>query len=197
MSKRLLRILPLLPLAVMLAAFPRTAEAAIADDSGEVEVFVGWLWPDEEDNSDDDELDDVTGGVRLGYNWTPRFGIQGSVQGWQADGGSSDADLEAWFIDLAAVWNVNPDNRATVIIYGGPGWSTWDLEDEDSRLDDDHFTVHVGVGCRAQVTPRFYVRPNAQAHWIKVDNDKDDDDDEDNLTWELTVGFGWVLGPTL
>ena len=61
-------------LALALAA--GTASAEVYDGTGEVEIYAGWLWPDDEAG---ESLSDLTYGFRAGYNPLPHFGISGTL----------------------------------------------------------------------------------------------------------------------
>lgn len=185
-------------LTLTMTTFAMPAAADVDAGTGEIEVFAGWLWPDADSGVD---LDDLTYGLRLGYNVTEHFGIMGSLSYWQADdtilGGTFDIDVDGVFFDLSFEWIVNPDSRANFIVYGGPGYAAFnsDWHDKtgllggDFSVDDDVFTMHFGLSGRFQVTDIFYIRPDARVRWS--DNDLRSDDSYD---YEASIGFGWYLG---
>lgn len=177
------------------------ATPALADvdaGTGEIEIYAGWLWPDEDSGTD---LDDLTYGLRLGYNVTEHFGIMGSLGYWEGSdtvaAGAYKLDEDGLFFDLSFEWIVNPDSRSVFIFYGGPGYAGWNADYNDKTgglfpdfsIDDDVFTLHAGITARFQVTDTFYIRPDARVRWS--DNDLRSDDSYD---WEATLGLGWYLG---
>jgi len=174
------------------------ASADVKSGSGEIEVYAGWLWPDDDPGID---TDDLTYGIRLGYNVTEHFGITGSLGYWEANDsvallGYNRLEADGLFFDLSFEWIINPDSRAAFLLFGGPGYASFngDLVDKTGVLstasfDDDVFTAHAGVALRAQVTDRFYLRPDVRVRWNDSDLHSDDAYD-----WEASLGFGWYLG---
>lgn len=184
-------------LALGLGATPAVAD--VDGGTGDFEVYAGWLWPDEPSGVD---LDDATYGIRLGYNVTEHFGILGSLGYWD----SSDAvtggvvDERAWFFDVSFEWIVNPDSNSVFVVYGGPGFASWDASFDakavgfaDASWDGDDLTAHVGFTGRLGNGGRWYVRPDVRVRWLDTGNDVFDDTD-DQFMWEATVALGWYLG---
>jgi hypothetical protein len=171
-------------------AWAPKASAAIPDNSGTIELFAGWYNPEE--NVPSQDLADWTYGVRGGINFTPHFLFQGGVQRFTTDYDTlvGTVDIEQWMADLSFGWLVNPDNKATFLVYGGPGYA-WTNTDFPTikDADDNSFSAHVGVGGIIQIGKSFYLRPDARYRWIDGDNHNDDRGD-----WEATFGFGWLLG---
>ena len=169
------------------------ASAAIADNSGTIEVFAGWYMP--EDNVAGQNLDDWTGGIRGGVNFTPHFLFQGGVQVFQTDYATipGDVNIDQWMADLSFGWMATPDKRATFLIYGGPGyvWTNFDFPTVKD-MNDDNWSAHVGIGGILQAGKRFYIRPDVRFRWIDGNGAGNDSRND----WEGTVGFGWLLGDT-
>ena len=187
-----------LALSAVLVAAP-AARAEVSADSGNVEVFVGWLWPEDVDGPDVD--DDWTYGIRGGYNFTKHFGLEVGVQGFNSDidmpAPFNDFDADGIFADLTFVWMVNPDDRAVFQVFGGPGFGWWSYDDNVSATkddDDDTWTAHFGVGGKISCTKRFYLRPEARVRWFDDDEDPSGADGDGHTDLETSIGFGWYLG---
>lgn len=170
-----------------------TASAAIADNSGTIEVFAGWYMP--EDEIAGQNLDDWTGGIRGGVNFTPHFLFQAGVQVFQTDYATipGNVNIDQWMVDVSFGWIATPERRATFLVYGGPGytWTNFDFPTVKD-VDDNEWSAHVGIGGILQAGQRFYIRPDARYRWIDGSDGAGDDSRGD---WEATVGFGWLLGP--
>jgi hypothetical protein len=184
-------------LTLAMAAGATPAVADVDAGTGEIEIYAGWLWPDEESGTD---LDDLTYGLRLGYNVTEHFGIVGTLGYWQAEdtvaSGLFEQDTDGLFFDVSFEWIVNPDSEAVFIVYGGPGYAAFNADYRDKlgtgldfSVDDDVFTVHAGMTARFQVMENFFIRPDLRVRWSDSDLRSDDAYD-----WEATLGVGWYLG---
>lgn len=190
--------------ALLLATFAMAASIAHAETTaktGNVEVVTGWYWPENGSLSTDPDSD-FTAGLRFGYNFTNRFGIQGNAQ-WLATSfersapfAGSSGDVTATIVDLSLIWNANPDDRAVFHVFGGPGyaWTNIDLTPavED---DDDVFTLHLGLGASIYATKHFYIRPDVAVRWFSEDEGSTPTVDGDGHTdFQFTVGLGWEWG---
>lgn len=203
-------------LALAFAASLAPARAEIVGGSGEIEVFGGWYWPDDDSTS----LDDLTYGIRGGINFTPAFGMMLGLGYTEADDsavvvgvlpgpvlyGPGRVDTEQWHADLSLVWNVNPDSNAIFQILGGIGYAERDVTFKVagvkpfSTQNNESFTAHFGLAGRFQVTDTFYIRPEARLRWFDQDPLEVKDGlggktkDQDRLDYEATIAFGWALG---
>ena len=151
---------------------------------------VGWYSPDEDVPGQD--LDDLTWGLRGGFDFTKHFRMQLGAQNFSTDYDTvpGQVDIDQWMLDLSMGWNVNPDSKAVFTVYGGPGWASTDVDFPVLKdTSDSSLTAHVGLGLRVQIANRFYIRPDARWRWIDGDDKSDDRND-----WEATLGFGWTLG---
>ena len=179
-----------LALAALAFAWSPAAQAAITEKTGNLEVFVGWYTP--EDDIPDESLDDVTYGMRGGFNFTKHFMLQFGAQMFSTDYSTpaGDVDVDQWMFDTSFGWYVNPDSRAVFLVYGGPGWSNTDMDFPVVKDESDSsLSAHVGIGGVISFGHRFYLRPDARYRWIDGDDNSDSRGD-----WEATLGFGWALG---
>lgn len=172
------------------AMFAPAAQAAITEDTGNIEIFAGWYAPEEDIPGEN--LDDLTYGLRGGYNFTSHFMLQFGLQRFDTDyrvvGGT--VDIDQWMFDVSFGWMVNPEDRGVFMLYGGPGWANTDIDVPVGKdFDDSSLSLHLGVAGLLEITPRFYMRPDGRYRWIDGDSNNDDRGD-----WEVTLGFGWALG---
>lgn len=185
-------------LAATLGAFATDAQAETYPGTGEFEIYAGWFWPDEEG---DTNLDDLTYGVRLGYNFTEHFGLSGTLGYWEADdtafGGFVDSD--ALFFDISFEWLVNPEDLAVFVVYGGPGLVSTETSFVDPGdftknflVDGEEFSVHFGLGARISAGERWFLRPDVRLRWFDDGHPLNGNDEE--LSWEATFGVGWYIG---
>lgn len=193
-------------LAIAAATMTATAQAETTAKTGNVEIFAGWYWPENE-STVADPSDDWTYGLRLGYNFTNRFGLQFGVQGLNTDYNltaplSGSADIDALMTDLSLIWHANPDDRAVFHVFGGPGYS-WSTIEAPSILDpkfeddDDVFTMHLGIGVNIYATKNFYIRPDVAGRWFFEDEDNalgPGTDGDSHTDWQFTLGLGWEWG---
>ena len=168
-----------------------SASAEVAEGSGELELYVGYLMPDESPGIDG--ADDIIYGVRGGYNFSPRGGFQGSIGRYDDDVDvvcvtppCPAIDVTQTMIDLSFLWHVNPAGRAVFNVYVGPGWTFADASLAGVSASDDSLTAHFGLGAKVGVTDAFYLRPDTRFRWYE-------DSGADN-EWEASLGFGWTFG---
>ena len=144
--------------------------------------------------------DDVTYGIRYGYNFTNAWGIELSL-GQSATavkklvGGNLDLDLTT--VDVDAVWHFDTGSQWVPYVVAGVGYASADLDrpilgtvnGRAVAIDDDKgFTFNAGVGTKYFVTDSFLVRLEARYRYL--DGVVDRFDDSLN-TFETTLGVGW------
>ncbi len=187
------------PAALALVAFALVsspARAAVPERSGDLEVAIGWYWP--ENQSGADVNDDFTYGIRGGYNVTKHFAVQGGIQGF--DSGinntypTADTTFDIVMVDVSFAWLANPDAKAVFELYAGPGyaWQTVNPPGTGNTIDENVFTGHVGVGAQIGITKSFYIRPDARYRWFDGSDSTGHVDSHGDL--EATISFGWYLG---
>lgn len=144
--------------------------------------------------------DDLTYGVRYGYNFTSNWGIELSL-GQSASSvtelSNGDVDLDLTTADVDAVWHFNSGSRFVPYVVAGMGYASADLDapirgtvngGAVSIEDDSGFTLNAGVGAKYFATDRFLVRFEARYRYL--DGVVDTFDDSLN-TFETTLGVGW------
>lgn len=172
------------------ATLAPAAHAVVTEDTGNIEVFVGWYVPEEDVTGE--SLDDLTWGIRGGYNFTSHFMMQFGGQVFTTDYETiaGDVDIDQLMFDASFGWLANPEDRGVFVLYGGPGWVDTEMDPPVGKsVSDSSLSAHVGIGGIIQVKNRFYMRPDARYRWIDGD-----DSDDDRGDWEVTLGFGWALG---
>ena len=184
-------------LAALAATTPTPARADGNGHVGEIEIFAGYLWADYSNH--DLDLDDFVYGARGGYNFTDRFALQGTVERFDGEDSTGSGlgkvtyRVQSWFVDVSFVWQVNPDDRATFMVYGGPGWGNFDADITGSTIavDDSEFTLHAGLGLEIALTKHIYLRPDVRTRWYELDESFGSDD---SLDWEITGAIGFWVG---
>lgn len=189
--------------ALALNAAPAVAQ--VEANSQEVHAYGGQLFGDDlTDTTISGRTpkldDDLTYGVRYGYNFTSNWGIELSL-GQSASsvtelaGGDVDLDLTA--ADVDAVWHFNSGSRFVPFAVAGFGYASADLDAPIRGTvnggavaieDDSGFTLNAGVGAKYFATDRFLVRFEARYRYL--DGVVDNFDDSLN-TFETTLGVGW------
>lgn len=144
--------------------------------------------------------DDLTYGVRYGYNFTRNWGIELSL-GQSATSvtelSSGDVDLDLTTADVDAVWHFSTGSRFVPYVVAGLGYASADLDAPIrgtvngaavSIEDDSGFTLNAGFGAKYFATDRFLVRFEARYRYLDGVVDKFDDSLN---TFETTLGIGW------
>jgi outer membrane protein with beta-barrel domain len=178
MSKKLL----LLSAAVMMMVVGGVAPAAAGQPH--LELYAGYYVPGQSAFDDD-----LTFGLRFGGRPTERFG-------WQVSGGVFDlngeedrplqgrvGDANAFLVDASFQWFPGGGNFA---VFGGPGFSSIDIDHEGSTQDtsDDTFTLHIGASYLFQIGESFYLRPDVRFRDFQGDV-------YDKTDTEASLAFGW------
>lgn len=197
----------LIGLAVVGALALNTAPAVAQVESGtqEVHAYGGELFGDDLTDTRISGRtpkldDDVTYGVRYGYNFTNNWGIELSL----GRTGSSvtglvgrDIDLDLTTLDVDAIWHFNTGSQLVPYVVAGLGYASADLDAPIVGLangapvrinDDEGFTANAGAGLKYYVNDRFLVRLEARYRYLDGVVDKFDDSLN---TVETTLGVGW------
>lgn len=140
------------------------------------------------------ELDDkATFGLRYGYNYTERFGLELSG-GFSPNSVTKlvggDVDLNLYTVDLDAVWHFAPGAVLSPYVLAGVGYASADLDRPllGNIEDDDGFTLNAGVGLKYAVSEHVVLRGELRYRYL--DKVIDRLDSELN-TVETTLGIGW------
>lgn len=197
----------LIGLAVLGALAINTAPAMAQVESGtqEVHAYGGEIFGDDLTDTTisgrQPKLDDdVTYGVRYGYNFTDTWGIELSL-GQTASSVTNliggDVDLDLTTLDVDAVWHFNSGSQLVPYLVAGIGYASADLDapivgTANGALvrisDDNGFTLNAGAGLKYYATDRFLVRLEARYRYLDGVVDKFDDSLN---TVETTLGVGW------
>ena len=183
------------------------AGAQVEPNTQEVYVYAGELFGDDLTDTaisgQTPELDDdVTYGMRYGYNLTESWGLELSV-GYTPSSvtrlAGGDVDLDLTTVDVDAVWHINPQARLVAYALAGAGYASADLNDTIQgtadgvpvSIDDDSgFTLNAGVGAKYFATDRLLLRLEARYRYL--DGIVDEFDDSLN-TVETTLGVSWTF----
>lgn len=181
------------------------ASAQVQAGTQEVDVYGGELFgdtiTDREVSGAKPELDDdITYGVRYGYNFTNSFALEASLGNATSSVtklAGPDIDLDLTTLDLDAVWNFDTGSKLVPYVLAGAGYAKADLDrpitgtvnGQPVSLDDDEgFTLNAGVGAKYFVSDNVLLR--LEARYRYVDAVLDDLDDSLN-TVETTLGVAW------
>jgi len=144
--------------------------------------------------------DDLTYGLRYGYNFTDTWGAElslGHTTGSATDLPGRDADLDLTTFDVDAVWHFNPGERLVPYAFAGVGIAWADLDrvitgTVDGRPvtinDDNGFTLNAGAGLKYFATDNLSLRLDARYRYMNSVVDRFDDPLN---TVETTLGVGW------
>ena len=189
--------------ALLLSAVPVMAQ----DEAGsrEVHVYAGQLFGDDiTDTAVSGRTpkldDDVTYGVRAGYNFNQTWGIETSL-GFNPNSVTNlagrDVDIDISLIDVNAVYLFRPFSRFVPYLTAGAGYASADLDapiqgtvnGQPVSIDDDSgFTLNAGFGAKYFVNDRFMIRLDARYRYMDAVLDKFADSPN---TVEATLGVGW------
>lgn len=189
--------------ALVLSAVP--AYAQVQAGSQYVDAYAGALFGDDVTDTRisgvEPELDDdVTFGLRYGYNLTDQWGLEASL-GYSPNKvtglPSGNVDIDLTTLDLSAVYNFNTGTRIVPYVLGGIGYAFADLDrplqgtvnnQPVSLRDDDGFTLHAGIGAKFFATDHVLIRLEGRYRYL----DKVVDNFDHSLnTFETTLGVGY------
>lgn len=185
--------------ALSVAAVP--AMAQVTAGSQEVSAYVGEAFGDDVSdrkiNGRTPELDDdLTFGLRYGYNFTDALGLElslGRTNTSVTGLATRDIDLDLTTFDVDAVYHFNPSSRFVPYVLAGIGYASADLDRPIGvgavRVSDDNgFTLNAGVGAKYFITDTVSLRLDARYRYL----DKVIDRYDDSLnTFETTFGVGF------
>jgi outer membrane beta-barrel protein len=189
--------------ALLMNAVPAFAQVKAGSQS--VEAYAGALFGDDVTDvrlsGQQPKLDDdVTFGLRYGYNFTENWGIETSLglsptKVTNLTGG--DVDLDLWTLDVDAVYHFNPAGRFVPYVLAGAGYASADLDRDLTGTvnatpvairDDNGFTLNAGVGAKYFATDNLVFRLEGRYRYL----DKVVDRFDDSLnTFETTLGVGY------
>jgi len=161
--------------ALMVAAFvfllPLPARSEIRGGSIEVTPFGGYNWFQDKQNLKDRP---VYGG-RLGYNFTPHFGIEGTVEFIKTavdDKGLTSFkegqfgfpmdDVDLYFYHVDAVFHFMPEGRFNPFIVAGFGGAHY----KPRVSDHDMAAFNVGVGAKYWLTDHIALRADLRDYMV-------------------------------
>ena len=189
--------------ALLISTAPATAQ--IKQGSSEVHVYGGELFGDElvdrNVSGKRPQLDDdVTFGLRYGYNFAKALGLEVSV-GYSPNQvtklATSDIGLNVLTADVDGVWNITPELKVVAYLLGGGGYGHASIDrpikgtvgGRNVTINDNHgFTANAGVGARIFVTDSLMVRVEGRYRYMDKVVDKFDNSLN---TVEATAGIGW------
>lgn len=190
-----------------LAGTALPAMAQVTEGSQEVHAYVGEMFGDDLTDRRISGTrptldDDVTYGLRYGYNFGEGWGLDLSLGQTKstvtnlASGHGMDLDLTTFDID--GIYHFNPSGRFVPYVVAGIGFATADLDTPITgtinggtpvRINDDNsFTANAGIGAKYFVSDNVSLRLDARYRYL----DKLVDRFDDHLnTFETTFGVGF------
>lgn len=190
----------------VLAGNAMPAMAQIAASSQEVHIYVGEAFGDQLTDrmvsGRSPELDDdVTFGVRYGYNFTEAWGIDlslGRTNTAVTKLAGRDIDFDLTTFDVDGIYHFNASEPFVPYVLAGIGYVNGDLDRPITgtaagvgavRINDDNgFTLNAGVGAKWFVSEQVSLRLDLRYRYL----DKVVDRLDDSLnTFETTVGVGF------
>lgn len=181
-----------LTIVVALLAFPSSRASA---GEGNFELYGGYYFIDQSEAGDD-----FIYGLRGGYRFADSWGLQANVSrlnvGLAEDIPMVDVDIDVTFVEVSALWFVNPRKKAEFFVYGGVGDASIDANVDigagfngppvEVNVDDSLFTYHVGAGVDVALGERTYLRPDLRARGFE--------DRSNDIDLELSLAIGWRFG---
>jgi outer membrane beta-barrel protein len=191
--------------ALALSALP--AYAQVQPGTSEVHVYAGYLTGDDLTDTAisgrTPELDDdITYGIRYGYNVTENWGLELSLGYTPTEAtnlSTANVDVDVTTLDLDAVYHFATGNRFVPYLLAGVGYASADLDAPINGLagnqqvsigDDSGFTLNAGVGAKYFATDRLLFW--AEGRYRYVDGIVDAFDDSLN-TFEPSIGIGYLF----
>ena len=188
----------------LLQAMP--ASAQVKARSQELDAYAGELFGDDLTDTRISGRkpkldDDVTFGVRYGYNFTEAWGIEAAL-GYSPNKvkglAGGDVDLDVTTLDLDGVYHFNPGGgRFVPYVLAGFGYASAHLNHDLQGIvnaqpvtirDDSGFTTNAGAGVKYFATDALLFRLEARYRYL----DKVVDHFDHSLnTFEATLGVGW------
>jgi outer membrane beta-barrel protein len=189
------------------ALYAVPALAQVEPGTSEVRVYAGQLLGDDLTDTaisgQKPELDDdLTYGIRYGYNLTETWGLELSA-GYTPTAvtrlTAGDIDLDLTTLDLDAVFNFATGSRFVPYLLAGAGYARADLDrpiqglvnGQPVSIDDaSGFTFNAGIGAKYFATDRIVIW--GEGRYRYVDGLVDAFDDSLN-TFEPSLGVGWLF----
>jgi outer membrane beta-barrel protein len=191
-----------------LAGNASPALAQVGAGTQEIHVYVGEAFGDElTDRMVSGRMpeldDDVTFGVRYGYNFTDAWGLElalGRTNTSVTKLASRDIDLDLTTFDVDGIYHFNAGESFAPYVLAGVGYVNGDLDRPiigtapgvgAVRINDDNgFTFNAGVGAKWFVSDVVSLRVDLRYRYL----DKVVDRLDDSLnTFETTVGVGFTF----
>jgi len=161
--------------ALMAAAFvfllPLSARSEIREGSIEVSPFIGYNWFQNKQNLEDS----LVYGGRLGYNFTPHWGIEATVEfiNSSVDDKSRTGpkegqffsptnDVDLYFYHVDAVYHFMPEGKFNPFVVAGIGGAHY----KPRVSDHDMAAFNVGVGAKYWITDRFALRADIRDYMV-------------------------------
>jgi len=189
--------------ALVLNAAP--ANAQVKAGTQEIDAYAGELFGDDltevQISGRRPKLDDdVTFGLRYGYNFTDAWGIEAAL-GYNPNKvtglAGGDVDLDLTTFDVDAVYHFNSGTRFVPYVLAGAGYASAHLDHDLTGTvnaipvtlrDDDGFTLNAGVGAKYFATDKLLFRVEGRYRYL----DKVVDHFDHSLnTFETTLGVGY------
>ena len=188
--------------ALALQAVPAMAQQA---GKQEVHVYAGELFGDDvTDRAISGQTpkldDDITFGLRYGYNITDALGIElsaGRTPTSVKNVAGGDIDLDLTTLDVDAVWNFNNGTRFFPYVVAGVGYASANLDRAilDSAggtpvtiTDSNGYTANAGLGAKYYLTDNLFLDLDTRYRYFSklVSNNG-----QGVNTVETTLGVGW------
>ena len=152
-------------LALTLAVLPLSAQVNKGD--WEITAMAGKAWHGAE------LRDGWTGSLAVGYDFTQMWGLE--LQTTYADSSVAGLNRNMSTLRLSGLYNIMPSHRTVPYVKFGVGWTAMRPDGFGNVFSGDK-QVHLGLGARWFVSPRFALRLEALAvytHSASYDNTHD------------------------
>jgi outer membrane beta-barrel protein len=142
--------------------------------------FVGAQWFDIADQLDelgDNVETELNLGLRYQYNFTPHFGLEGNFMYSPAQheflgpegGGIGSADVDGFYYNANAVYNILPANNVIPYVTGGVGAVTLRVDDPVLEGQETKLAGNFGAGILFAMNEHFGLRFDVRDYIYRVD----------------------------
>ncbi len=123
-------------------------------------------------------------GLRLGFNWTSRFALEGAFDYLRTESKVAPVDVEGYLYRIEGLWHLMPEAR--VVPYLAAGFGVIKLDPDSGGAADEDFLVDYGVGAKWALNRTIGLRAD-----VRHIMDQHNSPTYNNLEYTLGLVFSW------